>query len=69
MYGLTQPMRYSSILLNLIMHSVTDDFTIDIAARRAFHSDGSEIYLTGVEFRMIEILLRHPGHVVSRADS
>ena len=28
---------------------VTDDFTIDIAARRAFHSDGSEIYLTGVE--------------------
>jgi two-component system KDP operon response regulator KdpE len=45
---------------------VTDDFTIDIAARRAFHSDGSEIYLTGVEFRMVEILLRHPGHVVSR---
>ena len=30
------------------------------------HSDGSEIYLTGVEFRMIEILLRHPGYVVSR---
>jgi two-component system KDP operon response regulator KdpE len=45
---------------------VTDDFTIDIAARRAFHSDGSEIYLTGVEFRMVEILLRHPGHIVSR---
>jgi len=45
---------------------VTDDFTIDIAARRVFHSDGSEIYLTGVEFRMVEILLRHPGHVVSR---
>jgi two-component system KDP operon response regulator KdpE len=39
---------------------VTDDFTIDIAARRAFHSDGSEIYLTGVEFRMVEILLRRP---------
>ena len=45
---------------------VTDDFTIDIAARRAFHSDGSEIHLTGVEFRMVEILLRHPGYVVSR---
>jgi two-component system KDP operon response regulator KdpE len=45
---------------------VTDDFTIDIAARRAFHSDGSEIYLTGVEFRMVEILLRRPGHIVSR---
>jgi two-component system KDP operon response regulator KdpE len=45
---------------------VTEDFTIDIAARRVFHADGSEIYLTGVEFRMVEILLRHPGHVVSR---
>jgi two-component system KDP operon response regulator KdpE len=45
---------------------VTDDFTIDIAARRAFRSDGSEIYLTAVEFRMVEILLRHPGHIVSR---
>jgi two-component system, OmpR family, KDP operon response regulator KdpE len=45
---------------------VTDDFTIDIAARRVFHSDGSEIFLTGVEFRMIEILLRHPGFLVSR---
>jgi two-component system KDP operon response regulator KdpE len=45
---------------------VTDDFTIDIAARRAFHSDGSEIFLTGVEFRMVEILVRHPGHLVSR---
>ena len=45
---------------------VTDDFTIDIAARRAFHSDGSELFLTGVEFRMVEILLRRPGHIVSR---
>jgi two-component system KDP operon response regulator KdpE len=45
---------------------VTDDFTIDIAARRVFRSDGSEVSLTGVEFRMVEILLRHPGHVVSR---
>lgn len=45
---------------------VTDDFTIDVAARRAFHPDGSEIPLTGVEFRMIEVLLRQPGHLVSR---
>jgi two-component system KDP operon response regulator KdpE len=45
---------------------VTDDFTIDIAARRVFLSDGSEIYLTGVEFRMVEILVRHPGRVVLR---
>jgi two-component system KDP operon response regulator KdpE len=45
---------------------VTDDFTIDIAARRAFRSNGTEIFLTGVEFRMVEILLRRPGHVVAR---
>jgi two-component system KDP operon response regulator KdpE len=45
---------------------VTEDFTIDLDARRVFHSDGSEIFLTGVEFRMVEILLRRPGHLVSR---
>jgi two-component system KDP operon response regulator KdpE len=45
---------------------VTDDFVIDLAARRAFRVDGTEIFLTGVEFRMVEILLRRPGHLVSR---
>lgn len=45
---------------------VTEDFTIDITARRAFHADGPEIFLTGVEWRMVEILLRHPGHLVPR---
>jgi two-component system, OmpR family, KDP operon response regulator KdpE len=45
---------------------VTDDFTIDLAARRVFGKDGQEIYLTGVEFRMVEVLLRNPGHLVSR---
>jgi two-component system KDP operon response regulator KdpE len=45
---------------------VTDDFTIDLAARRVFRTDGTEIALTGVEFRMVEVLLRHPGHLVPR---
>ena len=47
---------------------VTDDFTIDVTrARRAFRRPGgSEIFLTVVEFRMIEVLLRHPGHLVPR---
>jgi two-component system KDP operon response regulator KdpE len=45
---------------------VTEHFTIDLAARRAFGVDGAEIALTGVEFRLVEILLRHPGHLVSR---
>jgi two-component system, OmpR family, KDP operon response regulator KdpE len=45
---------------------VTEDFTIDVAARRVFHSEGTEIFLTGVEFRMVEILLRHPGRLVTR---
>jgi two-component system KDP operon response regulator KdpE len=47
---------------------VTDDFTVDIAARRIFRTDGSEISLTGVEFRMVEILLRHPGRLVPREE-
>ena len=45
--------------------TVTADFTIDVAAQRAFHPNGSEIPFTGVEFRMIEVLLRNPGHLVS----
>jgi two-component system KDP operon response regulator KdpE len=44
---------------------VTEHFTIDLAARRAFYPSGTEISLTGVEFRMVEILLRHSGQVVS----
>ena len=47
---------------------VTDDFTIDIAARRAFYPNGSKIPLTGIEFRMIEVLVRQPGHLVSQAE-
>jgi two-component system, OmpR family, KDP operon response regulator KdpE len=47
---------------------VTEDFTIDMAARRIFRTDGSEITLTGVESRMVEILLRHPGHLVPREE-
>jgi two-component system KDP operon response regulator KdpE len=45
---------------------VTDDFTINLEARRIFSAEGQEIFLTGVEFRMVEVLLRHPGHLVSR---
>ena len=44
---------------------MTADFTNDVAAQRAFHPNGSEIPFTGVEFRMIEVLLRNPGHLVS----
>jgi two-component system KDP operon response regulator KdpE len=45
---------------------VTDDFTINLDARRIFSAGGQEIFLTGVEFRIVEVLLRHPGHLVSR---
>jgi two-component system KDP operon response regulator KdpE len=43
---------------------VTEGFVIDVAARRYFRTDGSEIRLTGVERHILEILLRRPGHVV-----
>jgi len=45
---------------------VTDDFTVDLAARRVFRPDVGEVSLTGVEWRMVEILLRRPGHLVLR---
>jgi two-component system KDP operon response regulator KdpE len=52
--------------LEVVAPVVTEHFTVDLAARRVFSCTGSEILLTGVEFRIVEILLRHPGHLVPR---
>jgi len=74
----TKPLRVEELLARIrsamrrvrcaagVAPIVTDDFTINLAARRVFSAAGQEIFLTGVEFRMVEVLLRHPGHLVSR---
>ena len=40
-------------------------FQLDVAAHRATH-DGQPLELTALEFRLLELLLRHAGNVVTR---
>jgi len=43
----------------------TDDFVIDVAARKA-RRDDAEVHLTPTEWRIVELLVRHPGKLVSQ---
>ena len=47
---------------------VTDDFTIDLDERRLVRADGTEVNVTPTEWRLIEVMVRHPGHLVSQRD-
>ena len=42
-----------------------DDYTIDLAARRVVR-DGVEVRLTPTEWHLVELLVRHPGKLVSQ---
>lgn len=44
----------------------TDAFTLDLAAKRALHR-GTEVRLTPTEWHLVELLVRHPGVLVSGA--
>jgi len=43
----------------------TDAFTIDLSARRV-HRDGNEVRLTPTEWRLVEVLVRNAGKLVSQ---
>jgi two-component system KDP operon response regulator KdpE len=44
---------------------VTDDFRVDLSAKRVTGSDG-DIRLTPTEWHLVEILIRHPGKLISQ---
>jgi two-component system KDP operon response regulator KdpE len=44
----------------------TRDFRVDLTAMRCFRSDGSEVRLTAKEWRIVEVLIRESGRVVSQ---
>ena len=44
---------------------VTDDFTVDLAAKRVTTSDG-DVRLTPTEWQVLEVLVRHAGKLVSQ---
>ncbi len=43
----------------------TDAFTVDLAARRVTR-DGADVRLTPTEWQLLEVLVRHPGKLVSQ---
>ena len=47
---------------------VTDDFTVYVRDRRFVMADGRDAQLTETEWKILEVLLRHPGHLVRRDD-
>ena len=47
---------------------VTDDFMIEIADRRVVRSDGTEVQLSPIEWKLVEALVRRSGHLVSREE-
>ena len=44
----------------------TEDFSVDLAAKQAFGSDGDPIRLTPTEWHVLEVLVRNEGKLVSQ---
>jgi two-component system KDP operon response regulator KdpE len=47
---------------------VTEDFAVYVHDRRIVRPDGSEVRLTSTEWKIVEVLLQHNGHLVSQPD-
>jgi two-component system, OmpR family, KDP operon response regulator KdpE len=46
----------------------TPDFTMHLADRRLFRTDDTEVTLSPTEWKLIEVLVQHQGHLVTRED-
>jgi two-component system KDP operon response regulator KdpE len=46
----------------------TADFIVHLADRRWVRADGTEVRLTPTEWRFVEVLVRHAGHLVTQAE-
>jgi two-component system KDP operon response regulator KdpE len=45
---------------------VTDDFTVDLVAKQVVDLAGAPVRLTPTEWQLLEVLVRHPGKLVSQ---
>jgi two-component system KDP operon response regulator KdpE len=45
---------------------VTDDFIVDLAAKQVIDATGTPVRLTPTEWQLLEVLVRHPGKLVSQ---
>ncbi|MFM9368818.1 response regulator [Streptomyces sp. Da 82-17] len=57
----TEPARPTSSVTLV----ATEDFTVDLVAKRV-RRDGRDVRLTPTEWQLLEILISHPGHLVSQ---
>ena len=46
----------------------TPDFAIHLTDRRWVRNDGTEVKLTPIEWRLVEMLVSHAGHLVTQAE-
>src|SRR5712691_12161073 len=44
----------------------TEDFTVDLAAKRVTRADGSDVRLTPTEWQLLEVLVRNRGRLVTQ---
>jgi two-component system, OmpR family, KDP operon response regulator KdpE len=44
----------------------TEDFTVDLAAKRVIDAAGVDVRLTPTEWAIVELLVRHPGKLISQ---
>jgi two-component system KDP operon response regulator KdpE len=44
----------------------TDDFTVDLAAKRVLDASGESVRLTPTEWQLLEVLVRHAGKLVTQ---
>jgi two-component system KDP operon response regulator KdpE len=44
----------------------TDDFTVDLGAKRVTRADGSDVRLTPTEWQLLEVLVRNQGRLVTQ---
>jgi two-component system, OmpR family, KDP operon response regulator KdpE len=47
---------------------IAPDFTIHLSDRRWVRSDGTDVRLTPIEWRLVEVLVGRAGHLVTQAD-
>jgi two-component system, OmpR family, KDP operon response regulator KdpE len=47
---------------------VTDAFSIEFAQRRVLRRDGTEVLLSPIEWRLVEVLVRRADHLVTREE-
>jgi two-component system KDP operon response regulator KdpE len=61
-------LRRVTLMDNVDLPVTTADFTVHLNDRRWIQRDGTEVRLTPTEWRLVEMLIRRAGHLVTQAE-